>query len=40
MTNQPQKTPSPDTKQPAQNPQQTQGDPKSGSEKSDNQQQK
>jgi hypothetical protein len=38
MTNEPQKTPSPDTKQPVQNPQQTQGDPKSGNEKSGGQQ--
>ncbi len=38
MTNEPQKNPSPDTKAPAQNPQQTQGDPKSDNEKSGNQQ--
>jgi len=37
MANEPQKTRSPET-QPAQNPQQTQGDPKSGSEKPGNQQ--
>jgi hypothetical protein len=40
MTNEPQKTPSPDTQpqKPAQTPQQTQGDPKSGNDKSGNQQ--
>jgi len=33
MTNEPQGTTSSDTKQPASNPQQSQGDPKPGSEK-------